>query len=87
VIVRTPKQMEFGLKDPDDRDWFLYEITTEGKVLYEAPHGAVGAQGRRRHPSGKSSGRRKTQTRPDVISLSTVGGKVSKGSAARCMLV
>ena len=40
--VRTPYQIRQGLKDPDDRDWFLYEVTTKGKVLYEAPHGPVG---------------------------------------------
>src|SRR5438128_1712247 len=47
--VRTPYQISQGLKDPDDRDWFLYEVMTKGKVLYEAPHGSVGAQGRRGH--------------------------------------
>src|SRR5947199_9748692 len=34
--VRTPFQIRQGLKDPDDRDWFLYEVMTNGKVLYEA---------------------------------------------------
>jgi uncharacterized protein len=43
--VRTPHQIRQGLKDPDDRDWFLYEVMTKGKVLYEAPHGPVGEQG------------------------------------------
>jgi predicted nucleotidyltransferase len=45
--VRTPKQIERGLKE-DDRDWFLYEVMTKGKVLYEAPHSPVGAQSRGR---------------------------------------
>src|SRR5262249_24080666 len=40
VHVRTPYQIRQGLKDPDDRDWFLYEVMTKGKVLYEAPHSA-----------------------------------------------
>jgi predicted nucleotidyltransferase len=48
VHVRTPYQIGQGLKDPDDRDWFLYEVMTKGKVLYEAPDGAVG-EPRRRH--------------------------------------
>ena len=34
LIVRTPKQIERGLKDDD---WFLREIVEKGKVLYEAP--------------------------------------------------
>ena len=33
LIVRTPWQIERGLKDDD---WFLREITEKGKVLYEA---------------------------------------------------
>lgn len=32
LIVRTPKQIERGLKDDD---WFLREIVEKGKVLYE----------------------------------------------------
>src|ERR1700681_1070114 len=42
LIVRTPRQMELGLRT-DDCDWFLREITEKGKVLYEAPHRPVGA--------------------------------------------
>jgi predicted nucleotidyltransferase len=45
IHVRTPFHIRIGLKE-DDRDWFLYEVMTKGKVLYEAPHGPVGAQGR-----------------------------------------
>jgi predicted nucleotidyltransferase len=33
LIVRTPKQIELGLRD---NDWFLCEIVDKGKVLYEA---------------------------------------------------
>ena len=40
LIVRTPKQIERGLKDDD---WFLREIIEKGKVLYEAPNGPVSA--------------------------------------------
>jgi len=34
LIVRTPWQIERGLKDDD---WFLREIIEKGKVLYESP--------------------------------------------------
>src|SRR5213595_2895910 len=34
--VRTPRQVERGLKE-NDRDWFLWEVMTKGKVLFEAP--------------------------------------------------
>lgn len=44
VIVRTPKQIERGLR-ADDCDWFLREVMDKGKVLYEAPHREVGSQG------------------------------------------
>lgn len=36
LIVRTPKQIERGLKDDN---WFLREIVEKGKVLYKAPVG------------------------------------------------
>src|SRR5436309_6864452 len=32
--VRTPKQIEQGLKD---NDWFLREVVEKGKVVYAAP--------------------------------------------------
>jgi predicted nucleotidyltransferase len=38
LIVRTPRQIERGLKEDD---WFLREIVEKGKVLYEAPNGDV----------------------------------------------
>src|SRR6266446_915988 len=31
LIVRTPRQMNFGLRDPNDCDWFLREIVEKGK--------------------------------------------------------
>jgi predicted nucleotidyltransferase len=43
LIVRTPRQIERGLRE-DDCDWFLREIIDKGKVLYEAPHRPVGSQ-------------------------------------------
>jgi predicted nucleotidyltransferase len=44
LIVRTPWQIERGLKDDN---WFLREITEKGKVLYEAPDRQVGSQSKR----------------------------------------
>src|SRR5262245_52382809 len=38
LIVRTPWQMERGMKDDN---WFLREIVEKGKVLYEARDGQV----------------------------------------------
>src|SRR5580692_3667908 len=43
LIVRTPWQVERGLKDDN---WFLREIMEKGKVLYEARGRRVGSQGR-----------------------------------------
>src|SRR5207244_9870268 len=42
LIVRTPKQIERGLRE-DDCNWFLREVMEKGKVLYEAPHRPVGS--------------------------------------------
>jgi predicted nucleotidyltransferase len=56
LIVRTPWQMKLGLRE-DDCDWFLREIVEKGKVLYEAPDGSVGSQGRGGHGGGKKPGR------------------------------
>ena len=43
LIVRTPWQIERGLKDDN---WFLREIIEKGKVLYEARDRQVGSKGR-----------------------------------------
>ncbi len=56
LIVRTPKQIERGLR-PDDCDWFLREIVEKGIVLYEAPHRSVGTQGRGGLRRGNKPGR------------------------------
>jgi predicted nucleotidyltransferase len=50
LIVRTPENVRRGLLEGD---WFLREITTKGKVLYEKADSAMGAQG------GSRPGRRK----------------------------
>lgn len=54
LIVRTPRQIERGLRE-DDSDWFLREVMEKGKVLYEAPHRPVGTQGRGRHRVSKDT--------------------------------
>lgn len=83
IVVRTPKQIEYGLRE-DDCDWFLREVMEKGKVLYEAPHREVGAQGGRRHGGRQKPGRTgKTQTRRRVLPLPTVGGKVPQSPATR----
>jgi hypothetical protein len=41
LIVRTPWQIERGLKDDN---WFLREIIEKGKVLYEARHRQMGSK-------------------------------------------
>src|SRR5450759_4760600 len=81
LIVRTPWQIERGLKD---ENWFLREIIEKGKVLYEARDRQVGsksrtglgsgAQARGRHPA--ASGRR-------LLSLSASSGKVPQGTRSR----
>src|SRR5689334_20108146 len=49
LIVRTPKQMERGLKEDN---WFLREIVEKGKVLYEASGRPVDTQSRGRLEGG-----------------------------------
>jgi predicted nucleotidyltransferase len=74
IIVRTPQQIERGLRE-DDCNWFLREVMEKGKVLYEASHRAMGPQSRGGRGSRKNSGRaRKTQARRSVLSLSAGGG-------------
>jgi predicted nucleotidyltransferase len=81
IIVRTPKQIQRGLKQ---NNWFLREITEKGKVLYDARNGPVGAVRR-----GRSSGRDRgghseaAAAKRIVLSLPTVSGKVSQGPASR----
>jgi len=58
LLVRTPEKLR---KRIAEEDWFLREITENGKILYEKTNRALGAEGRRRHAygigrrSGKSS--------------------------------
>lgn len=45
LLVRTPKEMKWRLEEGES---FHTEITSKGKVLYEAKHRRMGAQGRSR---------------------------------------
>ena len=49
LIVRTPRQVERGLKDDN---WFLREIIEKGKVLYEARDHQVGPSALHRDEPG-----------------------------------
>jgi uncharacterized protein len=49
LIVRTPKSLQRGL---EDENWFLREVVSKGKVLYEKGDSPVGAK------SGSRPGRR-----------------------------
>jgi predicted nucleotidyltransferase len=74
LIVRTPKQIEQGLRDDN---WFLKEIIEKGKVLYEARDEEMGAQGRGRLGRSARTRRAKASTqRHGVLPLSASGGKV-----------
>jgi predicted nucleotidyltransferase len=62
IHVRTPKQIERGLRE-DDWDWFLREVMEKGKVLYEAPLNS-------RHPSPKRKrGGRTTKNAAPALAL------------------
>jgi predicted nucleotidyltransferase len=82
LIVRTPKQIEIGLRE-DDCDWFLHEIIEKGKVLYEAEDGAMGPQSGRRLARRHRHGRAKTASpRSSLLSLSANRRKIPQGFAA-----
>jgi predicted nucleotidyltransferase len=81
LIVRTPKQVERGLQEDN---WFLREIVEKGKVLYEAPNGPVGSQGRRGLGRGARPGRAKAAPQgPGLLPLPTKRRKVLQGLASR----
>jgi uncharacterized protein len=60
LIVRTPKNMEWRLREGD---WFLREIVERGRVLYEKTDARVAPQGRRRL-SGSMPARKRTRSVP-----------------------
>jgi predicted nucleotidyltransferase len=81
LIVRTPWQIERGLKD---NNWFLREIMEKGKVLYGARNRQVGSESRKGLGSGpQASGRKRTTARHRVLSLPASSGEVPRGSPAR----
>lgn len=45
LIVRTPYNLDWRLREGD---WFLREVVTRGKVLYEKTDGGLGAKSRSR---------------------------------------
>lgn len=80
LIVRTPWQIERGLKDDN---WFLREITEKGKVLYAVRNRPVGSQSRTRLGSGAQPGKPKAAgSRHRLLSLPASSGKVPQGSAS-----
>jgi predicted nucleotidyltransferase len=50
VIVRTPRNLHWRLAEGD---WFLREVVSQGKVLYEKADAGMGPQGRGRPGRGK----------------------------------
>ena|SRR5579872_6387836 len=81
LIVRTPWQIERGLKD---ENWFLREITEKGKVLFEARDRQVGSKSRTGLGRGTPArGRRPAASRRRLLSLSAGSRKVSQGAPPR----
>jgi uncharacterized protein len=76
LIVRTPNQVERGLREGN---WFFIEVIEKGKVLYEARNSAVGAQSRGGLAGRPGTCKRYTASpRSGVLPLPTGGGKVSQ---------
>ncbi len=78
LIVRTPRQIERGLRE---KDWFLREVMEKGKVLYEAPNRPVGPQSRGRLGRGESRRPKAAPPRYRVLPLPTESGEVPQGPA------
>jgi predicted nucleotidyltransferase len=56
IIVRKPHDMKWRL---EEGDWFLRDIVSKGKVLYEAPDGRMGGKSGGRLSRGNNARRRK----------------------------
>jgi hypothetical protein len=79
LIVRTPRQIERGLKQDD---WFLREIIEKGKTLYEGSNGPVGPARRRGSGGRKRDGHENSAaTKRGVLSRATIGGEIPQGPA------
>jgi predicted nucleotidyltransferase len=80
LIVKTPERLERALKQ---ENWFLREVVSRGKVLYEATNPAVDPQGRRgcssRHRTRRTTA---AATRHRVLPLPAGGRKVPEGVAS-----
>jgi predicted nucleotidyltransferase len=57
LIVRTPAKLRRGL---EEGNWFLRDIVSKGKVLYEKGDSALGPQSRGRSARGKKPRARQT---------------------------
>jgi uncharacterized protein len=81
LIVRTPWQIERGLKDDN---WFLREIIEKGKTLYEARDSKMGSESRSGLESGpQTHGRKPAAAGHRVLSLPASGRKILEGTHAR----
>jgi uncharacterized protein len=81
IIVRTPEQVERGLKQ---NNWFLREVVAKGKVLYDTRNGAVGSVRRRVLASSKrGSGPKAAAPKRGVLPLAAGRGKVPQGPTPR----
>jgi predicted nucleotidyltransferase len=79
LIVRTPKQIERGLREDN---WFLREVIEKGRTLYEAPNGRMGTQGGGGLGRGRHTRRPKAaSSRSRVLPLPASGGEVSESDA------
>lgn len=54
LLVRTPRNLAWRLKEGD---WFLREIVSQGRILYEKDDRRVDPQSRGRRGHGKNAGR------------------------------
>jgi predicted nucleotidyltransferase len=59
IIVRKPKDLEWRLAQGD---WFLRDIVSQGKVLYEAPLSLMGAKSGTRLSGRNGTRRRKSSS-------------------------
>jgi len=55
LLVRAPEDVRWRL---EEGDWFLREVVSRGKVLYDKSHSRVGTKGRDRRGNGPTRGKR-----------------------------